>query len=133
MSNPAGYDAVLSLGGDDISAHGKVISLERNKTVLNRTGFGAVAQVRAGGIQGLRFTFEAMVEEADYQKFDVMFAAATAAFDLDVGDSAGNEHAGNYAGTGVVSRLSVNGDVEGDWLLTIELESTGAVTYTAPV
>lgn len=126
-----GYDAVLELGSSptDVSAVGKTIDLTKTYTLLNRTVFGSAAQGRGSGVYGVKFTFQALVDSTTYGTIEGFVDGTSQAFSLEVGDSGGTS-AGTWAGNCIINEITAKADVEGDWMVTISAESTGAVTFT---
>ena len=131
MAYIPGYDAVLELGSgpDDVSAVGKTVSLEKTYNILNRTTFGNAAADTASGVYGVRFTFQALVDDTTAGTIEGHADGSSVAFSLEVGDSGGTS-AGTWAGNCVISRISMEADVDGDWMMTIEAQSNGAVTFS---
>ena len=126
-----GYNAVLELGAVPYNASvvGKTVNLRKTFTSLNRTVFGSVAQVRAGGVYGVAFTFQGLVDSTGYASLEALARGVAVAFKLEVGDEAGT-HAGAWAGSCLITEITAEADVEGDWTVSISAESTGAVTFS---
>jgi hypothetical protein len=125
-----GYDAVLELGTgipDDIAVVGKTINFRKTYTSLNRSVFGSAAQTRAAGVYGATFTFNGLVDSTEYGVIEGHADGAAVAFSLEIGDGG---DAGTWAGDCIITEITAEADVEGDWMVSITAESTGAVTHT---
>ena len=128
-----GYDSVLELGPalseDNIAVVGKTINLRKTFTSLNRTVYGAGHQVRAAGVYGVAFTFQGLVDSVTYGVIEGHADGAAVLFGLELG-AAGGTSAGTWAGDCIITEITAEADVEGDWMVSISAESTGAVTFT---
>ena len=129
MALVAGWDATLSLGTTPtaVESVGKAINFRKTYTALNRTVFGSEAQVRSGGVYGVNFTFQGLVDSTVYAAIEGLMDGGAEAFSLEIGDGG---TAGTWAGNCIITELTAEADVEGDWTFTVTCESTGAVTYT---
>jgi len=129
MALVQGWDATLSLGTTPtaVESVGKAINLRKTYGALNRTVFGSEAQVRVGGVYGVSFTFQGLIDSTLYATIEGLMDGGAEAFSLEIGDGG---TAGTWAGNGIITELTAEADVEGDWTFTITVESTGAVTYS---
>lgn len=127
-----GHDAVLELGAtpDDVSAVGTAVSIMERQADKVRSTFGTGYEQRKGGLKVLEFTFEGLVDDTEYGTIQGHAAtAAGVAFELQIGATGGTS-AGAYAGTCVITDLSAEANVDGDWTCRITAKSTGSYTFT---
>lgn len=129
MTLVEGWDATLSLGTSPtaVESVGKAINFRKTYNALNRTVFGSSAQVRAGGVYGCSFTFQGLIDSTIYATIEGLMDGDAEAFSLEIGDGG---TAGTWAGNGIITELTAEADVDGDWMFTVSVESTGAVTYS---
>ena len=128
-----GYDSVLTLGAsDNIAVVGKTINLRKTFTSLNRTVYGAGHQVRAAGVYGVAFTFQGLVDSVTYGVIEGHADGTPVAFTLDLGAPGAPPAltAGEWDGDCIITEITAEADVEGDWMVSISAESTGVVTFT---
>lgn len=126
-----GYLATVTLNAEDVTAIGGVYRLNLNRTVNTKNLAGSKWAGALGGQQ--HFTFSAQ-GSLSAEKAAALNAAAIdtgrIAFSLQVGEAAGATDAGVYNGTGEISNFTIDGNADGEFDWSLDLQSDGAVVYT---
>lgn len=128
-----GYLGTVLLNADDISAIGSVVSLTKTRNIMTKPTFGSPYAFSLGGQKIGAFSANGHVSVEQLGDLEAAFNSdAPIAFSLQVGDAAGPTDAGLYAGTCVLSTYTIEAAADGEWDWSIEAQTSGEVTYTAP-
>jgi predicted secreted protein len=128
-----GYLGTVLLNTDDISAVGSVVSLSKTRNIMTKPTFGSPYAFSLGGQKLGSFSAQGHVSVEQIADIDNAFASdAPIAFSIQIGDAAGPTDAGLYAGNCVLSDYTITANADGEWDWSIEAQTSGAVTYTAP-
>lgn len=129
-----GYLGTVTLNTDDISAVGSVVSLERSRNIMAKPTFGSPYQYSLGGQKLGTFSANGHVSVEHLGALEDAFVSdAPIPFSLQVGEAAGPTDAGLYEGDCVVSTYTIEGNADGEFDWSIEAQTSGPITYTAPI
>lgn len=128
-----GYEATVTLNAQDLTVVGQVISLQRERAVLDKPTFGSGDMQNISGIKSLAFSANGHLAAEIVAALDAIFESDVAvAFAVQIGVAAGATDGGIYAGFVVLGTLTIEADATDEWNWSIEASSTGPVTYTPP-
>lgn len=132
MASLAFTDAYVSLGGTDMSAYVKSVTLNYSAEMLDDTAMGDTTRVNLGGLKNWSVEVEFNQDFTDNELDEDLFAlvgASTAVVIRPVKSSLVGTSNPNYTGTGVMESYTPISGAVGDLLpASVTIQSAGTLT-----
>jgi len=129
-----GYLTEITIGTDDLTLIGQVVSYSDDQTAVPKPTFGTRYRRTIAG-QGL-YSMDVNGHLAAEEVGTLWALRATAdalPWTVQVGEAGGATDGGILGGNAVMTNLTMEADAEGNWSWSATLEGDGEPTYTAPV
>lgn len=128
-----GWEATVLLNADDISAIGSVTSLSKTRNIMTKPTFGNQYSHSLGGQKVGSFSASGHVSAEQVSDLDSAFNSdLPIAFSIQIGTAGSATDGGMYTGDCVLSDFTIEANADGEWDWSIEAQTSGTVTYTAP-
>jgi len=123
--------AAITIGSDDLTVIGNVISYSDDATAVPKPVFGQRYRntVRGQGVVTIGCSGHLSAELVS-NLFALNAQADTVAYEIQIGEAAGPTDGGKMTGNAVITNLSIDDDSEGNWAWSLNLESDGVPVYT---
>lgn len=135
MSTPTfvpGYLGTVTLNAQDVSAIGSVVRLNKRRNVMTKPTFGNEWGFSLGGQKLGGFSASGHISAEQAAALETAFDQGSVDFSLQVGEATGATDAGLHEGTCVISDYTIEANADGEFDWSIDAQTHGAVTYTAP-
>lgn len=129
-----GYLTEITIGGNDWTLIGNVVSFSDDQTAVPKPTFGSKYRRTIGG-QGL-YSVDVSGHLAAEEVGNLWAARAAdgpQSWEIQIGEPTEPTDGGTVTGDAIITNLSMEADAEGNWAWSMTLEGDGEPTYTAPV
>ena len=128
-----GYLATITVNGTALNIWSSDATLVKTTNAIVKTPLGSTHTRRANGVKDTSMSVSMHLDTAAL----VLLQAADDATDpvacvFRPGALGGND-AGQYAGNGIITDMTINGPVDDNWSVSLEVEGDDEWPYTAPV
>lgn len=125
-----GYFATVTLNATDVTAIASGYNLKLSRTVMTKNLAGTKWAASLGGQQNYSFSVKGSLSAEEMAGLLAAADAGRIAFSFQVGEASGDTDAGVFSGTAEVSGFSIDGEADGEFDWSADLQSSGAVTHT---
>lgn len=128
-----GWNTAITINGDEWTVHGNVLGFTRTKASLPKPVFGTPFRHEIPGQAGGSLSIEGHVAVEHIADLESAFnSSVPVSYVIQVGESGGATDAGTYAGSLVITELSLDTDAEDQWSYSAQATLDGAPIYTPP-
>lgn len=128
-----GYLTQITIGSDDLTLLGQVVSFSDDQTAVPKPTFGTKYRrtIAGQGLYSIDVNGHLAAEEVG-TLWAIRAQALPQSWEIQVGEPLGATDGGTLTGLAVVTNLTMEADAEGNWAWSCTLEGDGEPTYTPP-
>lgn len=133
MSFAAGYLASITINGVPYQDFTSSATLSTTRNAIDKTKLGQSRNTYLSGLGDATVDVQMHLDTTVAAAIEAAYESTTPVGWVFRAGALGVADMGQHAGNGIITDRSIAGDADGEWDVSLSIQSTGDVDYTAPI